>query len=1080
MSKLIVYNASAGSGKTYTLAREYILQIIRRPMEYRAILAVTFTNKATEEMKTRIIEELHALAKYRRGEGREPNYLSVLVDMLKGEQGQQQTLWDDDSARIEYEKEVSRRAQLVLTSILHDYSNFAISTIDKFFQKVVRNFVRELNIQPGYALELDSDRVLSLAVDKVLENLHEDEQLQRWLFDLVEERLNEGDSWELSGILTDLGQQLMREDFRQQPESFFEKIGDKEFLDGYYRKLVAKSKEAEQEYKETGASAVRYLENNGIKLEDIPGGSRSFATIFFKAMEGVVPSSYKSATDALNNPDKWMGKSKPKMTDAVYSQLNPLLGKILDYIERERNTYAVAIKNFRTLGVLADIDRQVRELASEDNLLLISDTNHIINKLIEGSDAPFIYEKMGNRFGSYLIDEFQDTSKQQYANFKPLLENSIGEGGYAMVVGDVKQNIYRWRNGDWRTLGISVIEDFKPEKISLDTNFRSKRNVVEFNNAVFPIMATALQDKMAAEGIDNNVISKVYEDVSQNVPDVESKRGGYIHIEKVNGDSVLPDGSANELNSSERAQLVMQKLVERISELQDVQGYNPSDIAILVRRQSEGQMVAEALLEARNASEPERANRFSFISQGALYLSSSNAVNLIVSILRLSINPADAISAALVSYIEKLERDLPIAHGYFENAISDRVTALIDRIANLPLPEAVECIISEYRLNEIVDELPFIGGFADAVLGFATQKVSDATSFVEWWDERGLRTELYLPNQEEAITIMTVHKSKGLQYKVVLIPFFNWDYEPATGSRKTTLWVDGEPVAIDGDKLEAIPVEYGSSLKKSAFAKEANEEQQQSYIDNINLAYVALTRAEQELYLYIPLRVNRKEHIGTLLFDAAVSIPSATIVEPAEGEEPSTITFGEKGSGAGASVKENRGNTLSLTTYRIGKPLSKIKQSYSTTLAEGSGNLKKGLLMHRLFSLINTQDDVDSALDALVEEGLMVVDEQESIRKQVLGKLANPTIAEWFNGKHAIVAEGDIILPGEEYRVRRPDRVMMGNNETVVVDFKFGEVEDPKHRYQVFGYINTLRKMGYPNVKGYIWYFDHDGVVELD
>ena len=1041
-------------------------------------MAVTFTNKATEEMKTRIIEELHALAKYRRGDGREPNYLSVLVDMLKGEQGQQQSLWDDDSSRMEYEREVSKRAQLVLTSILHDYSNFAISTIDKFFQKVVRNFVRELNIQPGYALELDGDRVLSLAVDKVLESLHEDEQLQRWLFDLVEERLNEGDSWELSGILTDLGRQLMREDFRQQPESFYEKIGDKEFLDSYYRKLTAKSKAAEQEYKATGEKAVRYLESNGIKLEDIPGGSRSFATIFFKAMEGVVPSSYKAATDVFNNPDKWMGKSKPKMTDAVYSQLNPLLENILRYIEHERNTYAVAIKNFRTLGVLADIDRRVRELASEDNLLLISDTNHIINKLIEGSDAPFIYEKMGNRFGSYLIDEFQDTSKQQYANFKPLLENSIGEGGYAMVVGDVKQNIYRWRNGDWRTLGISVFKDFTTEKISLDTNFRSKRNVVEFNNAVFPIMANSLQQKMALEGVTNDVISKVYEDVSQNVPDVESKRGGYIHIEKVNGDSALPDSSANELSSSDRAQLVMQKLVERITELQDERGYNPSDIAILVRRQSEGQMVAEALLEARNASVPEKANRFNFISQGALYLSSSNAVNLIVSILRLSINPTDSISAALVSYIEKLEKDVPIAHGYFESAISERVTALIERIASFPLPEAVECIIAEYHLNEIVDELPFIGGFADVVLGFATQKVSDATSFVEWWDERGLRTELYLPNQEEAITIMTVHKSKGLQYKVVLIPFFNWDYEPATGNRKTTLWVSGEAVSVDDEYLEAIPVEYGSSLKKSAFAEDAFMEQLQSYIDNINLAYVALTRAEQELYLYIP-KSHKKENIGTLLFDAAVLIPSATIVEPAEGEEPTTITFGEKGSGAGISAKENCGNTISLTTYRIGKPLSKIKQSYSTTLAEGSGNLKKGLLMHRLFSLINTPADIDSALDTMVEEGLMVVDEQESIKKRVLAKFDNPTIAEWFNGKHTIVAEGDIILPGDDYRVRRPDRVMMNDSETVVVDFKFGEVEDPSHRYQVFGYINTLRKMGYPNVKGYIWYFDHDGVVEL-
>lgn len=1078
MSKLVVYNASAGSGKTYTLAREYIIQIIRRPMEYRSILAVTFTNKATEEMKSRIIEELHSLARYQRGVEKEPNYLSVLVDMLRSEGRVQLSLFDDES-QVLLEKEVAKRAQQVLTAILHDYSSFAISTIDKFFQKVVRSFVRELNIQPGYVLELDSDRVLSLAVDKVLEGLHEDEQLQRWLFDLVEERLNEGDSWELSGILSELGKQLMREDFRQQPESFYKKIGDKLFLDSYFRKLSAKSKAAEEDYKKTGEQAVNYLNNNGIRLEDIPGGSRSFATIFFKAAQGDVPTSYKSATDALNNPDKWMGKSKPKMTDAVYHALNPLLGKIIGYIESEHNTFAVAIKNFRTLGVLADIDRQVRELASDDNLLLISDTNHIINKLIEGSDAPFIYEKMGNRFGSYLIDEFQDTSKQQYANFKPLLENSIGQGGYAMVVGDVKQNIYRWRNGDWRTLGISVFQDFVAEKISLDTNFRSKKNVVEFNNSVFPRMAQALEQKIVGEGLSTTIISNVYSDVCQNVPNSSSKQGGFIHIEKVNDDSREEGGVSVALTSADRGQLEMQKMVALIRELQDERGFQPSDIAILVRRQTEGQMVAEALLEARNASAPDKAGQFIFISQGALYLSSSSAVNLIISILRLSITPSDSISAALVSFIERQGRDETIVHGYFDKEPSERVQALIGRIACLALPEAVEAIIADYHLNDAIDELPFIAGFADVVLGFANQKVSDAASFLEWWDERGARTELYLPNQEEAITVMTVHKSKGLQYRVVLIPFFNWDYEPATGSRKTTLWVSGEAVKTDEYMLEAIPVEYSSALKKSSFASFAYEEQLQSYIDNINLAYVALTRAEQELYLFIP-KNHRKEHIGTLLFDAAVALPNAVIQEPAEGEEPSVISFGEKGRGERAAEAAQGSSSIPLESYRIGKALSKIKQSFSVSVAEESTNLKKGLLMHKLFSLVGCASDLPMAIETLLDEGDITPEERDSVEQQVVSRLSNPTIADWFSGRYQVVAEGDIILPGVDYRVRRPDRVMSGDGHTIVVDFKFGEIEEPHHRYQVFGYINTLRKMGYSNVRGYIWYFDSNKLVELD
>lgn len=1058
MSKLVVYNASAGSGKTYTLAREYILQIVKRPLEYRAILAVTFTNKATEEMKSRIIQELHALAKYCTTDPQEPSYLSFLADEMAA--------MFPDLSRSNLVLEISKRAQQVLTSILHDYSNFAVSTIDKFFQKVVRNFVRELNIQPGYELELDSDRVLSLAVDKVLEGLHEDEPLQRWLFDLVEERLNEGSSWELTSILEELGRQLMREEFRGQSDEFYAKINDKGFLDGYFKKLVAKSKSAQDAYIEAGRKADELIRSFGLQYDDFPGGSRSFATIFGKAKEGNIPDSYKSAFDALDNPEKWMTKSKPKITDAVYRALNPLLGVVIHYIEMEQNTYSVAIKNFRTLGVLADIDRQVRELASNDNLLLISDTNFIVNKLVEGTDAPFIYEKMGNRFSSYMIDEFQDTSMQQYDNFKPLLENSLAQGGYAMVVGDVKQNIYRWRGGNWETLGSRVWSDFDCKGVSLDTNFRSKRNIVEFNNALFPILAQNLEEKYAESQIPIDVITKIYAEVHQNVPSSDKKVGGYVSIERIVADE---ETSSDELN-----QVVMQKLIAQIEELQLERDYKPSDIAVLVRRQKEGQMVAEALLEARKRSAEEHKSLFNFISQGALYLSSSAAVNLVVSILKLSIDASDSISAALVSYIEKLEKGLPFEHGYFEGQATEQMQALIDRIVNLPLPEAVEEIISTYRLNDFTEELPFLGGFCDAVLGFASRKLSDISSFVEWWEEKGATTELYLPNQEEAITILTVHKSKGLQYKVVLMPFASWEYEPSSGLRKSTLWVDGSPIAIDGQYLEVIPVDYSKALLKSDFAQAGYIERLQSYIDNINLAYVALTRAEQELYLYIPKKKRQSDNIGEMIFSSAISITGVTI--SGDEAEPSVLTFGDKGRGSQRSAAHA---SIPLTSFRIGKPLSKIKQNYATSIAQGSGNLKKGLLMHRLFSLIDYKSDIPQALDNLLEEGLIILDERQDIMEQVEQKLQNEVVASWFDTRYQVVKEGDIILPGEEYRVRRPDRVMFDGNETIVVDFKFGEIEDEKHRYQVFGYINTLKKMGSSNVKGYLWYFDSNKVVEL-
>lgn len=1062
MSKLIVYNASAGSGKTYTLAREYILQIIRRPLEYRSILAVTFTNKATEEMKTRIISELYSLATYREGTGQEPNYLKFLANSLKGELSL--------SAYGDLTDEIAARAQRVLTAILHDYSNFAISTIDKFFQKVVRNFVRELNIQPGYELELDGDRILALAVDRVLEELHEDEQLQSWLFDLVEERLNEGESWELSGILNDLGRQLMREEFRVQDASFYEKINSKEFLDSYFKKLVERCRDAEKRYVENGKRAMQLLRLNGIDFADIPGGRTGFASLFEKAGDGKFPDGYAKASKACNSVEDWLHPKKPKMTDAIYSLLNPILCELVQYLDIERNTFDVAIKKFRTLGVLADIDRRIRELVSEDNLLLISDTNYIVNKLIEGSDVPFIYEKMGNRFSSYLIDEFQDTSSQQYENFKPLLENSLAQGGYAMVVGDVKQNIYRWRGGNWQTLGRRVFEEFDAAKVSLDTNFRSKRNVVEFNNAIFPVLARNLEEKYAETGMETTTITDIYRDVAQQVPDSIGKDGGFICLERI---VINEEESTDELNDR-----VMQRLVQQIEELQDVRGFQPSDIAVLVRRQREGQLVAEALLEARNACEKERQHRFNFISQGALYLSSSAAVNLIVAVLRLSITPKDSISAALISYIGKGEIGGLVEHGCFENKASEHLLSLINRTANLPLPEVVEAIIAEYRLNSMVEELPFIGGFCDAVLGFAAGKISDISSFVEWWDERGCNTELYLPNQEEAITILTVHKSKGLQYKVVLMPFASWEYEPSTGLRKSTLWVDGSPVAVDGEYVNVIPVDYSKALLNSRFAAAAYSEKLQSYIDNINLAYVALTRAEQELYIFIPKGNRGGDNIGEQLFAASLTLPGAVVLKEEEAEEATAVTFGIKS--VGTTKRKSMGSVIPLANFKIGKPLSKIKQSYTTSLAEGCGNLKKGLLMHRLFSLVKTLDEMDSAIDTLVEEGLMMESERQTILAEVELKTRNPMVKCWFDAKYEVVNEGDIILPGEEYRVRRPDRVMKSEQETVVVDFKFGEIKEEKHRFQVYGYINTLKKMGYRNVRGYLWYFDHDDVVELE
>ncbi|MDR2814187.1 MAG: UvrD-helicase domain-containing protein [Prevotellaceae bacterium] len=1070
-SALTAYSASAGSGKTFRITREYLKLLLKRSgaaRAYRSILAVTFTNKATEEMKGRIVSALSELA--HGDEAKLKDFCEELA--LEGVSVSPH--------------ELRQRALDVRSNLLHDYSRFSVFTIDKFFQKVLHAFVNEAGLHPGFVVELDTDRLLEEAVNAVMENAGSDEQQMNWLMQLVQLRIDDGKSWDMKRELLELGREIFKEAFGRLSAAIRDRLNDKTFLQGYMQKLRALQKKVDEEMRDVADKAQAYLAAQQLTEGDFKGKSRGFITHFKKIARGDYEPN-GTTLKAVDCIEEWTPKTAGSdKASAAYEYLNPLLARACTLWEEKSQEYQTAdviLKNFMVLGLLTDIARQMRSIANEDNLMPISDSVHLIRSLIDGSDTPFIYEKVGNAYRIFMIDEFQDTSVGQWSNFLPLVSNSLAEGNLSMVVGDVKQSIYRWRNGDWRILAYGIDEDLKEfgkvNRKTLDKNFRSLPQVVEFNNELFRRLSERLQATLSADFDEalppetrkklSTILTDAYADCAQ-LPQRKSGGEGYVQIEFV------------EENEERRADdAILEQLPTLVAALQD-SGYSAGDIAILTRNNRQGQAVADALIRYRYSS-GDTAHCFDVVSQDSLFLHASPAVKMAIALLRIAAGQQNTVNEAFLS--NELSQQHangdtpPNMHAIFSERVSNAERDFLENLTLKSLPEAFEAIIQRYRLNELREDLPFLQGLHDLAISFANRKLSDIASFLAWWDESGKSKPLYSPEGQNAVTVATIHKSKGLQYKVVIVPFVSWELDTKTGS---TVWM--QPTAPPFDELPYVPLSYTNKLKQTIFGEQQSVERAQAYVDNLNLLYVALTRAEDRLYVYAPLKSiagegkpaqNMAEAVrdvfAGLAGDERVSFGAAVGRKVSD----SLWQFGDSNAPRDARSVQDGQMNIPLSEYPSFSFTPKLRLRYEARELfgqEGAGQRTSGMLKHKIFERLRTASDVPTAIESLVREGWVAHGDAEELRREVERALEHPQASAWFDGSWQVYAEAEILLPHSAGKaiVKRPDRVMTRGNAAVVVDYKFGDKTDTRYVRQVEEYVESLRKMGYDSVEGYVWY----------
>ena len=1073
------YSASAGSGKTFRLASIYLSCLFRNPDSYRHILAVTFTNKATAEMKSRILDQLFNLST-----GQESKYLDVILK--------------ESGKSVE---EVRQMAGEILKSVIHDYSRFSVSTIDAFFQKVIRAFARESGLNSGFSIELDHSLILSEAVDQTIASTATDRELRKWMNTYVRIKLTEEKSWNPRDEILKLAGELFSEKFKLLSGPEREKLSDKNYLLGFISRLRKVKDEFEETLIRAGREGEKLFAEFDLaddmfyyKGKGVPGFIHSLSS-------GIIaePNTYVKA--ALDQPPRWTtGKISPDLERAVGAGLDVILSEAVGFYERNLIYYNSAreiLSNIYALGILSDILTKVREIANRENSFLLSDAGELLLGLTAGDQAPFIYEKIGTRYDMYMIDEFQDTSRMQWANFFPLIMESLGNGNDSLVVGDVKQSIYRFRNSEWQILGKELdmqIPSPRFVSVPLDANWRSRSDIIKFNNTLFTVLPEIIDSKVKAESTPAS-FKNIYAGVAQE--DACKQEGGYVRIEFVDNDyEIRADEKGREHKKIVRAweDKVLERLPAVIESLQD-KGYSASDIGIIVRYSRQGTEVLNTMVNYSNDAPAEKKRKYNYniVSDYSLTLSNSPAITFIISVLRVMNDPGDDISRAATlrfwllstgsAEAEKALLDAESLRNGSLDIFPEGYSGFISQLARLTIFEAVESIIRFFGLGDYSWNTAWLTTFQDLVLGYSTGKNNDLNAFLDWWDKKGCDSSVVLPQNQNAARIFTIHKSKGLEFKVVIAPFLSWNDDHHTGFREI-IWVkppDNEPF----NDLGILPVVYKRDPDQTVFDDALRQEKYSAYLDNLNLLYVALTRARDVIWGYAAARPGTNEGISELLMMAFRSVlkpqnrPGIALADFYD-EEKKVFELGEIRDEP-LSVPER--SAMDLSTYEVSvKPDSlRLRLHGESYFLHGTddiaGKINYGKLMHRALEYITVTEDVENSVDRLIREGELPAPERSPMTNRLREIVMRPQVSDWFSPELDVLTEADILIPGGN--IKRPDRVIFDGEKVVVIDYKFGEETDPHHSAQVRKYCSLLREMGFPDTEGYIWYVEMDKITKV-
>lgn len=1052
-NRLDIYKASAGAGKTFTLAHRYIAMMLERTdwrTAYKHILAVTFTNKATEEMKGRILEYLFNLSS---GDSKEMDDLAPFLGY-------------DRPCPTEVAAEVQQKSAVMLKNILHDYSDFSVTTIDKFFQHVYRSFSRELGHYSACRVELDQDSLIGKALDEMLMRIDSVdignpdplfEAVRKFALDLLRLKCRT----DYTGELAEFASLFKKEDFfLKKKEASWNNPADVAARAESYIQAF------EVDLKSLAKRVVKAVNDAGLSLTDFSGGSRSaFNSWLPKYVGGSVAQPSDAFFSTAASQDAWFKKSDKNASvrisalcaagfeDAI-RDFAALFGYDLLSAEQRTdetnpffvyNTAKAIRKNVSVLLIAKDINEAVDRYLKDNGVMLLSDTCHALNSVIDGCDTPFIYEKTGSWLDHYLLDEFQDFSVVQWQNFRPLLRQSLDSGFSDLIVGDVKQSIYRWRGSDWNTLDNGLETDLEGGPLAfprLETNRRSDEVIVNFNNDFFRWLSSSLDDSR---------IAGIYADCEQ-----KSCKSGAGRV-KVS----FMEGGEDECPSLGALKGEIDGLLER--------GYSLKDIAVLVRRNSEADDVAAQLI----------SDGISVITEESLKVGAAVSVRKVVSVLKSLTNSADA------------------RNGYLLSHLGVDVEALESEVKGRPLYDMCERIAMSLEGGVPCGELPYFAAFMDIVLDYVAQNGSDVAGFVSWWDESGSKETVSAPKSADAVRIMTIHKAKGLGMPVVIMPFFSERFRP--GNNQTNyIWCSDASADLDAG---LVPIEYSSALESSLFRKESLAEKQYYIVDAVNTAYVAFTRPEHELIVFAkkPKIAKNGEPASESVSDKLYKylVDSGNLDENDLFEAGCQFDYKPERGDAPSSEEENAG-IIRLERYESVNPEGSDPERPRIRLIgrgrdffEKENARRRGIVMHDILSAISTADDIDGAVEEAVLRGEVAAEEAAGCASEIRAMVDSVSSYGWFAQGAKVLNEVSII--DADGTVVRPDRVIVSGDTgadagavtggaprktAVVVDYKFG-APHPSHGQQVAGYMSLLSRMGYADVKGYIWYAAEGNIVPV-
>ena len=1107
---LTVYKASAGSGKTYTLTYEYIKFLLgykdpdtgiyhlraNPKEEHQSILAVTFTNKATEEMKRRIIKELALIAEMpSMGDEKSP-YLNDLLKLYRCEPQQ-----------------LRETARIALFQLLFNYTFFNVSTIDSFFQNVLRTFAFEAELDGNYEIELHDSLAFAAGITELLNTIRykddaHSQQLSKWMKKYMFSLIDNGKKFNVFNRRSKAFDDLYKFVKNTSNEQFKLLLDDK--VIGYFydssriikfeEKLTTEIDNIITQINDSAKSALSILtedELNGLNKPNTLNPLQKWAK-YKRGEEIQITTSFIKVGTGERSPFK--GEYIKKKTNAaslckqepIANAINVIVSKVL-----RLKLLSLLYRYIYMLGLVGDILKNVKQYREENNLILLSDTNDLLQRIISKEEAPFIYERMGMRLKHFLIDEFQDTSKMQWLNINPLVSESLSNNYDNLIIGDEKQCIYRFRNSDPSLLREQVSREFegniieRGNNITENTNWRSSAEVIKFNNTLFSALASILG------------VNDVYSNVTQQVSAKHSSHHGYVKVEFFDD---------KDTDKEQRELLALDKMACDIKR-QLNSGYKQSDIAILARGNDEGHKIIEYLMKLM-ANPDADFPKINIISDDSFKIDSSPMVKLILSVLRLINDEADMSSRRSPQHNTK-----KFTHRYIFYSTNGKspneaielasskdpleIDNLLEKVLDmrcLNLPSLVERIIEFYITDKDTRtrEAIFLTAFQDEVLDFCSHGKSDINSFLKWWDTPQAEHIITSSTEIDAIRVMTIHKSKGLEFKCVHIPLANWKL----AGKSSLKWFKG--IEIDGFEDEIVPPVLALSnsktdLEGTPFEAECLASKQADKIDELNATYVAFTRAIDELCINciyytkgnnIANDIKKAFELATSTFcdslkdryseaNGELFIPLDGIVDNKilEIGKPTTaiVESDDKCNIPPAERVEN-----CEAAYYFVNSRDDVWENLNITDEDATARAReRGIFLHNVMSRVRTPDDLKLALDRVAYRARLDAKEKEEALEILSKAIVDDRVSLWFNNYEKVLLEQSITLKNAE-GTYRPDRVVWTSQGTIdVIDYKFGEEHKEQYQKQVKNYMNLLTDMGYQAVRGFLWYVEKGKIVEI-